>query len=71
MSTRDKLFTMLDTLEDSQLEGLYQFLKNFIPISETPNEETLEAVKEVEEMRRHPENYRSYDSFEEMVSDIL
>ena len=71
MSTRDKLFTMLDTLEDSQLEGLYQFLKNFIPISETPNEETLEAIKEVEEMRRHPENYRSYDSFEEMVSDIL
>ena len=71
MSTRDKLFTMLDTLEDSQLEGLYQFLKNFIPISETPNEETLEAVKEIEEMRKHPENYRSYDSFEEMVSDIL
>ena len=71
MSTRDKLFTMLDTLEDSQLEGLYQFLKNFIPISETPNEETLEAIKEVEEMRKHPENYQSYDSFEEMVSDIL
>ena len=71
MSTRDKLFTMLDTLEDSQLEGLYQFLKNFIPVPKTPNEDTLEAVKEVEEMRRHPENYRSYDSFEEMVSDIL
>ena len=47
MSTRDKLFTMLDMLSDEQLEGLYTFLKNLIPveIDEEPNEKMHEVLK--------------------------
>ncbi|MDE5565132.1 MAG: hypothetical protein K2I93_08235 [Oscillospiraceae bacterium] len=71
MSTRDKLFTMLDMLSDEELEGLYMFLKNMIPINEELNDEMLEAMHEVEDMRLHPENYKSYDSVEAMMEDIL
>ena len=73
MSTRDKLFTMLDMLSDEQLEGLYTFLKNLIPveIDEEPNEKMHEVLKEMEDMHQHPEKYKSYSSVEEMMEDIL
>ncbi len=70
MSTRDKLFTMLDTLTDEQLEGLYEFLGNFIKIDEQLNEDMTAAFSEIEEMKKHPENYKSYESFEEMLEDL-
>ena len=54
MSTRDKLFTMLDTLTDEQLEGLYEFLGNFIKIDEQLNEDMTAAFSEIEEMKKHP-----------------
>ena len=38
---------------------------------ETPNKVTLAAMQETEEMRQHPKAYKSYDSVDEMVEDIL
>lgn len=38
----------------------------------TPNKETLETFDEVEEMQKHPENYKKYSSVDEMFAeDIL
>ena len=37
---------------------------------EVPNKETLEAVKELERMKSHPEEYKDYDNFEELLKDI-
>ena len=37
---------------------------------EVPNKETLEAVKELERMKSHPEEYKHYDNFEELLKDI-
>lgn len=37
----------------------------------TPNSETLAAIAEVEDMKKHPERYKAYDSVEEMMGDIL
>ena len=38
---------------------------------EVPNEETIEAMRECEEMLAHPENYKWYDSVDELMQDIL
>ena len=38
---------------------------------EVPNTVTLAAMKETEEMRKHPEAYKSYNDVDEMMGDIL
>lgn len=35
------------------------------------NDETLAAFKEAEDIRKHPENYKSYNSAQEMFDDIM
>ena len=39
-------------------------------IQKEPSDELLEAMKEVEEMEKHPERYKSYKSVEEMFEDL-
>ena len=70
MSTREKVLTKISFMTDDQLEGLYAFLNSIFP-DEVFNEETLAAFKEVEEMKKHPEDYKSYSSVDEMMGDIL
>lgn len=44
-----------------------------IPFSvsrEIPNQETLEAFKEVEELKKHPEKAKSYNSFSELLQEV-
>ena len=38
---------------------------------DTPNEETLEAIREVEEMKKNPSMYRSYTNVDIMMEDLL
>lgn len=45
-----------------------------IPFSITrdlPNKITLDAMKESQEMSRHPEKYKKYDNVDSMMEDIL
>ena len=47
--------------------------ENCIPFNiqrEIPNADTIAAMKEIEEMERHPEQYKSYFSFAELLKDI-
>ncbi len=47
--------------------------ENCIPFSirrEVPNADTIAAMKEVEEMRAHPENYKRYSSFDELLKEV-
>jgi DNA-damage-inducible protein J len=47
--------------------------ENCIPFSiqrEVPNADTIAAMKEAEEMEKHPELYKAYDSVEEMMKDL-
>jgi DNA-damage-inducible protein J len=37
---------------------------------EVPNADTIAAMKEAEEMEKHPERYKAYDSVEEMMKDL-
>ena len=48
--------------------------ENAIPFNisrEVPNADTVAAMKEVDEMRKHPEKYKSYSNVEKMMEDIL
>ena len=38
---------------------------------EIPNEETMAAIKEVENMKKYPERYKAYKNVDEMFKDIL
>ena len=38
---------------------------------EIPNEETLAAMREVEEIEKDPSKYKAYNTAEEMIRDIL
>lgn len=36
-----------------------------------PNAETVSAIEETREMAKHPERYKSYNSADEMIEDLL
>ncbi|MCM1298990.1 MAG: type II toxin-antitoxin system RelB/DinJ family antitoxin [Firmicutes bacterium] len=38
--------------------------------AETPNAETIEAMQEVEEFEKHPEKYKRYSSFAQLVNEV-
>ena len=38
--------------------------------AEIPNVETLSAMKETEDILIHPENHKSYSSFEEILKEV-
>lgn len=38
---------------------------------ETPNAETIKAIKEVEAMKKNPSIGTTYESVDEMIGDIL
>lgn len=45
-----------------------------LPFSVTlngPNSETLEAIAEVREMKKHPEQYKGYTNVDAMMKDML
>ena len=57
-------------------EAIYFFFKESVingrlPFDLTPNKETLKALAEVEEMEKHPEKYKTYDSVDELFKDLL
>jgi DNA-damage-inducible protein J len=37
----------------------------------TPNAETRAALEEYEEMKKHPDNYKRYSTFEELMDEVL
>lgn len=39
--------------------------------NEMPNAVTLAALKEVEEMKKHPEEYKWYTDVDELIKDLL
>lgn len=73
MSTRERVNHMIDKLSEEQLKGLIMLLQGFeTPDDEDiPNEETKEALEEVEDMKRHPEKYKGYDDVDLMFKELL
>lgn len=70
MSTRERAYSIFDRLTDEQLEGFVLMFKDTVP-EEDDEEDILEALAEVEEMERHPENYKGYTDIDEMMRELL
>lgn len=72
MSTKELTVGLLDTLNDNQIQLVFNFvcfLKS--EYGEVPNAETLEAMAEVEEMKKTPSLYKGYTDIDEMMKEIL
>lgn len=39
--------------------------------AEVPNAETADAMKEAEEFEKHPEKYKRYSSFSQLVEEVM
>lgn len=47
--------------------------ENAIPFNisrEVPNADTIAAMREIEEMKKHPELYKRYSSFSELLKEV-
>ena len=47
--------------------------ENAIPFTisrEVPNADTIAAMKEAEEIKKHPESYKRYSSFSELLNEV-
>ncbi|MBP1560351.1 MAG: hypothetical protein J6C96_03800 [Oscillospiraceae bacterium] len=68
MSTKELAYSLIDCMSEEQLENFVAFMRSF---TELPNEETLEAIKEVEKMKKNPDEYKSYDDVDVMFKELL
>lgn len=68
MSNKELAYSIIDGMSEKQLEAFIGFVKGFADI---PNSDTLEAIREVEDMKRHPENYKSYTDVDAMFKELL
>ncbi len=73
MSTKEQIITVLDFMSEEQLLVVLNNLKQTYVISQkedVPNAETLEAIKEVEDMQKNPHLYKSYTCFSEILEEL-
>lgn len=71
MSTREIAYNIIDCMSEEQLSAFVALFGNAADVPDVPNEETLEAMREVEDMKLHPENYKSYDDVDVMFKELL
>ena len=69
MSTKEMLIEHLDDLTESQQQSLLLFLLSMT--NQNLNAESLAAMQEVEDMERHPEQYKTYTDIDELMKDLL
>jgi hypothetical protein len=69
MSTRERLYNLVGMLNAEDIEVVYQILKRFAMTSDTPNQETIEAMLEADEIAHDP-NVKGYTSIEELMEDL-
>ncbi len=71
MSTREIAYSIIDSLSDEQITAFITLFGNASALDEVPNEETLEAFSEVEEMKKNPDKYKGYTDVDEMMKELL
>lgn len=71
MSTKELAYSLIDRLDEKQLDALVVILEGMSGGYEKPNAETVEALNEVKDMKQHPENYKGYDDVDEMFKELL
>lgn len=75
---KEQVENILDTLGMTATEAINIYLKQIILNYGIPfeiknpqfNDEMLEAIKEAEDIEKHPENYKSYHDIYEIIEEI-
>lgn len=68
VSTKEMAYSCIDSMTEQQM---LEFIRDQLGLDDIPNQETLEALTELKYMEAHPEEYKSYESVDEMFKDIL
>ncbi len=68
MSARETAYNIVDSLSEKQLEAFIALFGQFLEI---PNEETRDALAEVEDIKKHPDKYKAYTDVDEMFKELL
>lgn len=71
MSTKELACSMIDNLTEEQLNALMVILKSWETVNDIPNEETLEAMQEMEDIMSGKIPAKRYETVQEMVEDIM
>lgn len=66
MSIRKIAYDIIDNLTEEQIKGFILMCRGIVNM-EIPNEETLEAFAEVEDMKKNSEKYKGYSDVDEMM----
>lgn len=69
MSTKDKLYSLIDIINPNDLELVLQILERFALTAEIPNKETAEAMLEADRIARDP-NVKGYTSISELMEAL-
>lgn len=75
-SSAEKVFAKLGLTPSTAINLFYnQVIRtNSIPFelkADVPNEKTIKAINEVEKMESHPEKYKTYESVDSLMEDLL
>ena len=61
---------LINKIPDSSLDNIIIYLQDILDNPDY-NTDTLEAMKEIEDMEKNPDKYKGYASAKEMIEDIL
>ena len=67
MSTRDMAYNILNLMNEEQLRSFVALFQNVV--SDIPNEETIAAMEEAEEMLRDP-NAQRFSSVQDLFAEL-
>ncbi len=67
MSDKERAIELINNASEDCILYVISYLQN----AETLNSETLEAIAEVEEMKRNPSLYKGYTDVDEMMKELL
>lgn len=72
MSDRERMYQLLDTVPDNKIAYIIGYIQGLTTeVQDTPNEETLEAFAELEEMRRTGNGQHFSGSTEDFLEMLL
>ena len=73
-NTTSEALRIMEALPESEQQLALNLLRDVLNAwrikNEIPNSETIEALKEGEEMIKHPERYKKYATFREFMDEV-
>lgn len=69
MSTKEKLYRLIDIIDPNDFEIILQILERFARTSGTPNEETVKAMLEADAIA-HDSNVKGYTTMADLMEAL-